>query len=112
MNTQELRAVLESMERERGIDRAALIQMVEAALLTASRKSVVGPARDLRIKIDEKTLAIRAYAKMKVVEQVSARNVEISLADALKIKPDAQIDDWLEVEMSTQDFGRIAAQTA
>ena len=46
MSTTELRAVIESMERERGIDRMALIQMVEAALLSASRKSAAGPTDD------------------------------------------------------------------
>ena len=112
MNTTELRAVIESMERERGIDRMALIQMVEEALHSASRKSVAGPTRDLRIKIDEKTLAIKAFAKMEVVNRVHSRNSQISLADARKIKPDAQLGDLIDVKMSARDFGRIAAQTA
>ncbi|MGI6086916.1 MAG: transcription termination factor NusA [Kiritimatiellia bacterium] len=112
MNTTELRAVIESMERERGIDRMALIQMVEEALHSASRKSVSGPTRDLRIKIDEKTLAIKAFAKMEVVNRVHSRNSQISLADARKIKPDAQLGDLIDVKMSARDFGRIAAQTA
>ncbi len=112
MSTTELRAVIESMERERGIDRMALIQMVEAALLSASRKSAAGPTRDLRIKIDEKTLAIKAFAKMEVVERVHSRNAQISLTEARKIKPDAQLGELVDVEMSARDFGRIAAQTA
>ena len=49
------------MEKERGIDRTVLIQMVEAALMSASKKSV-GPARDFRIIIDPKSMAIRTFA--------------------------------------------------
>ena len=51
----ELIAVLDYMEKERGIDREVLLQAVEGALLSASRKSV-GPAKNLRIEIDRKTV--------------------------------------------------------
>lgn len=47
----ELLAVLEYMERERGIDREKLIEAVEGAILSAAKKSMV-PANDLRIEID------------------------------------------------------------
>lgn len=67
----ELLTVLEYMERERGIEREQLIVAVEAALLSASKKSV-GPAQDLRIEINRKTCDIRALAKVQVVEQITA----------------------------------------
>ncbi|MCA1807856.1 MAG: transcription termination factor NusA [Kiritimatiellia bacterium] len=112
MSGNELCAVIESMERDRGIERSALIQMVEEALISAARKSAAGPARDMRIKIDEKTLAIQAFALMEVVDRVTARNAQIGLNEARRIKDDVQIGDLIEIEMSTRDFGRIAAQTA
>jgi len=99
------------MEKERGIDRTVLIQMVEAALMSASKKSV-GPARDFRIIIDPKSMAIRTFAKVDVVEQVKSRHTQISLQEARRTKPDAKIDDEIEIEITTRDFGRIAAQTA
>jgi N utilization substance protein A len=99
------------MEKERGIERAVLIQMVEAALMSASKKSV-GPARDFRIIIDPKTMAIRAFAKVEVVEQARSRHTQISLAEARRTKPDAKVGDEIEIEITTRDFGRIAAQTA
>ncbi len=111
MSSHELLAVIENMEKERGINRAALIQMVEAALMSASKKSV-GPARDFRIIIDDKTLAIRAFAKVDVVEHPQSRNTEISLTEARRTKPDAKIGDEIEIEITTREFGRIAAQTA
>lgn len=111
MGANDLLAVIENMEKERGISRDSLIQMVEAALLSASRKSV-GPANDLRIEIDRKTMAIRAFAKMEVVDSVKSRNAQISTAEAQKIKRGAKAGDTVEIEVPAREFGRIAAQTA
>jgi N utilization substance protein A len=107
----ELIAVLEYLQREKGIDKETLLQAVESALLQASKKSV-GPARELRIEIDRKTGAIRALAKLLVVENVANKNDEISLADARRRNPNAQLGEEVEVEVTPQNFGRIAAQTA
>ncbi len=111
MSSYDLLAVIENMEKDRGIDRAALIQMVEAALMSASKKSV-GPAKDLRLVIDERTLAIRAFAKVQIVQQPSEPHSQISLQEARKTKPDAQLGEEIEIEIKTKEFGRIAAQTA
>ncbi len=107
----ELQAVLDYMERERGIDRETLIKAVEGALLTASKKSV-GPAKEVRVEIDRKTYDIRALARLQVVDRVVAPHDQILLADALKINPGAKLGDFVEKEVTTRDFGRIAAQTA
>jgi len=107
----ELLAVLEYMERERGIDRETLIKAVESALLTASKKSMA-TARDLRIEIDRKTCDIRAFAAMEVVDRVKNRDAEIALSAARQIKADAKLGDLVEVEATPKNFGRIAAQTA
>jgi N utilization substance protein A len=111
MAANDLLTVIENMEKERGISRDSLIQMVEAALLSASRKSV-GPAKDLRIVIDRKTLSIKAFAKVEVMERVKSRHTQISLAEAQRYKRDAKIGDTVEIEVTARDFGRIAAQTA
>jgi transcription termination/antitermination protein NusA len=107
----ELLAVLDYMERERGIDRETLLSAVEAALLSASKKSV-SPAKDLRIEIDRRTCDIRAFAKVQVVEDVKAPHDEIPLAQARRMKPDAVLGDYLDMEVTPKNFGRIAAQTA
>ena len=107
----ELIAVLEYMEKERGIDREILLQAVETALLSASRKSV-GPANELRIEIDRKSGAIRAFATVTVVEHVESEHDHITLSRARSIKPNAAIGDKIEIEVTPKNFGRIAAQTA
>lgn len=107
----DLLAVLEYMERERGIDRETLICAVESALLSASKKSV-GPSKDLRIDIDRETCDIRAFAKLQVVERVENPHDEITLPKAQKTQPDVQLGDFIELEVTPKNFGRIAAQTA
>lgn len=107
----ELIVAVEYFQREKGIDREILFEAVEQALLQASKKSV-GPARDLRIEIDRKTGAIRALAKQLVVENVVNKLDEISLAEARRRSPNVQLGESVEIEVTPQNFGRIAAQTA
>ena len=109
----ELLAVFEYMERERKLDRETLIQLVESALQVAGRKSI-GPVRDLRVVIDRRTLDIRAFATIQVVDFVRNRQEEISLEVAQAKYPDKnyKIGDKFEVEVTPRNFGRIAAQTA
>ncbi len=104
-------AMLDYLERERGIKRDILIEAVSNALLSASKKSV-SASRDLHIDIDPKTGEIRALANLLVAEKVTNPQDEISLDKARKIKPDAQVGEAVEVEVTPKNFGRIAAQTA
>src|SRR5437879_12740297 len=103
-------AMLDYLERERGIKREILLEAVSTALLSASKKSV-GAARDLRIDIDPKTGDIRALANLVVVDGVGNPQDEIDLAKARRIKPDAKVGDTVEVEVTTRNFGWIAAKT-
>lgn len=107
----ELLAVLEYMERERGIERESLIQALESALLSAARKSVV-ESNDIRINIDRETYDIRAIARKRVVEKVKNSHDEISWARARILNPEVQLGGTVDVEVTPKNFGRIAAQTA
>src|SRR6476469_6661531 len=104
-------AMLDYLERERGIKREILLEAVSNALLSASKKSV-GASRDLRIDINRKTGEIRALANLVVVDQVGNPQDEIELSKARKIKADANVGEIVEVEVTPKNFGRIAAQTA
>jgi N utilization substance protein A len=72
----------------------------------------VGASRDLHIDIDPKSGEIRALANLIVTEKVTNPQDEISLEKARRIKPDAQVGEAIEVEVTPKNFGRIAAQTA
>ncbi|HNQ91265.1 MAG TPA: transcription termination factor NusA [Verrucomicrobiota bacterium] len=107
----ELLAVLEYWEREKGISKDILLAAVQDALLSAAKKAV-GPARELRCTIDPKSGDIRAWAKLVVSERVISKHDQITVFDARRIKPDAQLGEEIEVEVTPTGFGRIASQYA
>jgi len=104
-------AVLEFWEREKGINRDVLVGAVQEALLSAAKKAV-GPARELRVEIDQKNGDIKAFAKLIVAERVISQHDQISVFDARRIKPDAQVGDEIEKEVTPTGFGRVATQFA
>ena len=106
----ELQAVIEYMERERGLERETVIEAIESALLSAAKRSL-GPTRELRVNINRKTFNIKVLASLEVVERKRS-SLEISLTDALKAHPEAKIGEMVEAEITPENFGRIAAQTA
>jgi N utilization substance protein A len=107
----ELIAVLEFWEREKGIGKDVLLAAVQEALVSAAKKAV-GPARELTCTIDPKTGDIKAWAKLMVSERIISKHDQISVFDARRLKPDAQIGEEITVEVTPAGFGRIASQFA
>jgi len=104
-------AMLDYLEREKGIKREILIEAISSALVAASKKSF-SCSREVRIDINPKSGAIRAFAKPLIVENVTNAQEEISLPKARLINKEAAIGEEIEIEVTPRDFGRIAAQTA
>jgi N utilization substance protein A len=106
----ELIIVIEQLAREKGIDSEILFEAVESALLSGSKKTHAA-ADNSRIEIDRKTGAVRAYRRKKVVADVTDAQIEISLEEAKRLNPAAEIDDELELPEKPPELGRIGAQT-
>lgn len=109
--SRELLDTLEQIEREKNIKSEDLIKMVEAALLAALRKHF-HTSQNLAVTINQETGDIEAYQTKKVTDIVRRTDIEISLEEAQKIKPKAELNDEIAIPLETKDFGRIAAQTA
>lgn len=109
--TNDLLAVIEYFEKEKGIDRATMVDALEGAMLSATRKRI-GPARELRIDIDPAKGKIKAIARLVVKEKVELPYDEIDLRTARRLKPEIQVGEEVEVEVTPANLGRIAAQTA
>lgn len=108
----ELLAILEFFEKDKGIPRQILLTAVEEALLAAAKKAV-GPARELRVVIDSKSLDIKAWAKLIVADRIISKHDQITVFDARRAGfPEAKIGDEVEVEVTPAGFGRIATQAA
>jgi len=106
----ELDTILKTLERERGISRDVMLATIAGALQTAAKKSL-GTSGDVRVEIDPHSLAIRAFER-RVVDDGALGTGYITLADARRVNPEAQVGDTVETEVNPRIFGRIAAQTA
>jgi N utilization substance protein A len=107
----ELLYVIEQIGREKGIGTEVLFEALESALLSASKRTM-GVGENVRLTVDRKTGAIRVFAEKTVVETVADPKLEATLAEARRVKPEAQLGDVIEVDLELRDLGRIAAQTA
>jgi len=107
----ELLTILNFMEKERGLDREVLIQAVEYALQSASKKTL-GDTSEPRIEVDRTTCEIRGFSSVTVAEHPDRNKDETSLTKARRTKADAQVGDVIEIEVPPGNLGRIAAQTA
>ena len=100
------------LSAEKNLPREVVISAVEAALASAYRKDNFAASQNISVKINPTTGKVEVRAEKTVVEQPSDARREISLDEARRVNPDAQIGETVEVEATPRNAGRIAAQTA
>ncbi len=110
MNNDLLMTIRQIMDQTE-LPQAIFIEAIEAALYSAAKRRY-GSTRGVSIKMDPELGDIKCYVPKKVVEIMHHFAKEIPIEEALKIKPDAQLDELIEVEVDPREFGRIEAQTA
>lgn len=106
----EFLTALDAIVKEKGIDKGQVLDAMELALASAYKKHT-GKANG-KAKVDPITGEIKVYSYVTVVEEVENPDIEISLADAKKINKDLVVGDTIDTEVTTEDFGRVAASTA
>ncbi|MDH7576717.1 MAG: transcription termination factor NusA [Bacillota bacterium] len=102
---------LKDIEKEKGINIDTLLEAIEVALLSAYRKNF-GSVQNARVEIARETGEIKVFARKTVVDTVTDPRLEIDLENAKNINAEVNLSDAIEVEVTPQNFGRIAAQTA
>ncbi len=100
------------LSAEKNLPKEVVIAAVEAALVSAYRKDNFAANQNISVKINLTSGRVEVWAEKTVVELPSDGRSEISLDEAHRIKPDAQIGETIEVEATPRNAGRIAAQTA
>ena len=111
IDNKELILALEDLEKEKGIKKELLLESIETALVTAYKRNF-DSLENVKVSMDRKTGATHVYAIKEVKEKVENPETEISLKDAQKINPDADLGETVDIEIVPKNFGRIAAQTA
>ncbi|HCJ66259.1 MAG TPA: transcription termination/antitermination protein NusA, partial [Elusimicrobia bacterium] len=110
-STGELFPVLEQIERDKGIKKEDILKMIESALVSAFRKHS-GRLGNIKVQVDPENGTIKAYLVKKVVNEINNPNYEMSLEEAKNFSPEVVLDTEIEIPIETEDFSRIAAQTA
>src|SRR5215207_8875027 len=110
-NRLELLQIADAVAREKSIDRRIVITAMEDAIAKAAR-SRYGSETEVHAEIDAKTGELRLARHMLVAEAVENPSNQISLEDARKRHPAAQIGDTIADTLPPLEYGRIAAQSA
>src|SRR6266404_732766 len=110
-NKLELLQIADAVAREKSIDRGIVIAAMEDAIAKAARARY-GSETDVHAEIDAKKGELRLSRHMLVVEQVENSANQISLEDARRANPGAQIGDTIADTLPPLEYGRIAAQSA
>ena len=102
---------IEILSKEKGIDPQIVIDAVKDAMLVAARKHF-RTTEDLVADFNNSTGALEIYGVRQVVEEVQDAGKEISVADARRVDPTADIGSVIRFPKPTDALGRISAQTA
>ena len=102
---------IEMLSREKHIEPAVVISAIEDAMVVAARK-FYKTEEELRGKFSQDSGQVDVFSVYTVVEEVADPTREISVADAKKKQPDAEVGTEILTRKPTEVLGRIAAQTA
>ncbi len=114
--SKEILLVVEAMSNEKGVDKEVIVEAIEAALASATKKRYPEEI-DVRVSVDRQTGEYSTFHRWQVIEDEALDEVEFPehvmvLSEARKRQPDVQVGDFIEEPMESIAFGRIAAQTA
>jgi N utilization substance protein A len=104
--------VLDQLEREKGISKEVIIEAIELAVTSVSRKHF-GSLENIQAKFNSTNGNIEVFAQKKVVDDLKDPNAEILLSEASQLKEGVEMAEIVDVPLEeSKGFGRIAAQTA
>jgi N utilization substance protein A len=110
-NRLEILQIANAVAQEKSIDKKIVLDAMEEAIQKAAR-SRYGLEHDIRAEINPDTGETQLWRVQTVVETVENPVTQLTLEDARKINPDAEVGNELRDELPPFEFGRVAAQTA
>ncbi|MFO7857650.1 MAG: NusA N-terminal domain-containing protein, partial [Ectothiorhodospiraceae bacterium] len=112
--SKEVLLVIEAIANEKGVDRGVIVEAVESALASATKKRYPEDV-DVRVDVDRRSGEYSTFRRWHVVEdeaEVEHPAQVIRLSEAQERDSQLQVGDVVEEPMESVEFGRIAAQTA
>ncbi len=105
-------AALNQLCAERNVKPDDVLEAVKLAIATAYRKDFGNKEQEIRVILREDQDMPSVLVVKEVVDDVENENFEISLSDAKRVKPHAEVGDEIEIDVTPVGYGRIAAQSA
>lgn len=107
----ELIEALNILEKEKDISKESLFEAIESNLVVAYKNNF-NKADNVTVTMDRETGDFHIYSQKSVVEEVTDPVTQISLEDARNIQATYELGDIVNIEIQSNDFGRIATQSA
>lgn len=105
-------AAINQICAEKSVKPEQVLEAVKQAIATAYRKDFGNKEQEIRVDLDESKDMPTILLVKEVVEDVENDNFEISVKDARKVRPDADVGDEIAIDVTPVGYGRIAAQAA
>ncbi len=105
-------AALNQICGEKNVKPEEVLDAVRQAIATAYRKDYGNKEQEIRVVLREDQDMPSILLIKEVVDDVLNENIEIDVNEAKRVKPDAEIGDEIEIDVTPIDYGRIAAQAA
>ena len=112
LDAKEFFAAISDIEKDKNIPKSYMLEKITQALVAAYKRDHEGITDNVVVDANEELGSVRMFVKKDVVEEVDNPHTEISLEEARRALPRAQLGDVLRIEIKPKNFGRIAAQTA
>ncbi len=112
INIKQLTLAVRTIAEEKNLPEETVLSVIEQAIAAAWRRDNGERDQEVRSELNINDGTAQVFVAREVVEEVGSDAVEISLADAKKIKKDAVLGDVIEEKHEVTSFGRVAAQTA
>ena len=110
----DLKNALEDLEKEKDINKEVILEAIGKSLVSAFDKQYKS-SNNVHVDIDYENYEFHIIAEKEIVpteEDVMDPAIEIALDEARTVKEDAQVGEYVSVEVISDDFGRMAAQAA
>ncbi|ALM10407.1 MAG: transcription elongation factor NusA [Candidatus Peribacter riflensis] len=105
-------AAINQICAEKSVSPEQVLEAVKQAIATAYRKDYGNKEQEIRVDLEEGKDQPTILLVKEVVEGVENENFEVSVKDARKVKPDADVGDEITIDVTPVGYGRIAAQAA
>ena len=99
---------LTQLAAERNLPREIVLSAIEAALASAYKKDSIAAGQDISVKLDPGSGDVSVFVVKTVVEEIEDPLLELSVKEARKVNPDANVGDVIQTSSLPHSAGRIA----